>query len=308
MSLRSSLLIPAFLCAVLLPLPAQGQGTFQRNDQFYDDHSIHINTLNPDHFGALVFGMNHPGGRSPFQHIVRPPYAIYAPWATYEMKLDMDGDDNNDIDLLMQNNPITTGSFQYPTPTHWADKYTAHLTFAFKHTVEFSIITKTATFPIYVTVPQRIYADASGNALVQMRDETCTNKLPVIVVEGWDAINTTFPWEYAYNFKTVLDSIYSNNGEVFVLDFADAGASMLSNADVVLDALGQVHALCPNQNVALIGFSMGGVIAKHALAKAERQGIQHHVGLFVSYDAPHFGANSNLSLQTQMALTSSCCR
>lgn len=42
---------------------------------------------------------------------------------------------------------------------------------------------------------------------------------------------------------------------------------------------------------------MGGIVARKALKNMESTGINHQTSLFVSYDAPHIGANAPLGLQ-----------
>ncbi len=288
--------ITILLLATMYPLSAWGQGQFQRNDHLYDDHTIQFNNLGTT-LGSLQVALNHPGG-SPSFTITIPPQPGYTDGYPLELDLDLNGDGYNDITQPLADHAIS-GTWTYPTPTHWVDKYNVSI-----HCVERTYAPSTqiqsTTFPVYVAQPTRIYADAASNALVQMRDEDCTSKVPVLLVEGWDPLNTSFPWEYEYAFASTLDSIYNNNGEVFVLNFADAGRSMLLNADVVIAAVAHLHTLCPSHQTAVIGFSMGGVVAQYALAKAERQGVQHNVSLFVSYDSPHKGANANGSLQAQL--------
>lgn len=50
------------------------------------------------------------------------------------------------------------------------------------------------------------------------------------------------------------------------------------------------------QNVVL-GQSMGGVIARYALADMEQRSLPHDTSLYISHDAPHQGANIPLSIQ-----------
>src|SRR5262249_5010783 len=85
--------------------------------------------------------------------------------------------------------------------------------------------------------------------------------------------------------------------EVFILNFHDGGASLEHNADVVANALDAIHAVAPNNPIDIVGISMGGVIARYALARAESHGTPHHAGVFVSYDAPQQGAHANRSFQ-----------
>lgn len=54
--------------------------------------------------------------------------------------------------------------------------------------------------------------------------------------------------------------------------------------------------------ISIIGYSAGGVVSRFALADMERQGIDHGVGLYVSYDAPHNGAYIPQSLQALLPM------
>lgn len=50
--------------------------------------------------------------------------------------------------------------------------------------------------------------------------------------------------------------------------------------------------------MAVIGFSMGGLSARYALKNMENDGVEHKVGIYVSYDAPHKGANVPQAIQS----------
>lgn len=52
----------------------------------------------------------------------------------------------------------------------------------------------------------------------------------------------------------------------------------------------------------LLGWSMGGLIGRYALTKMESEGVEHNIGLYISYDAPHQGANLPLSFEAFVAL------
>lgn len=69
-----------------------------------------------------------------------------------------------------------------------------------------------------------------------------------------------------------------------ILNFHNGGRDSRLNADVVLKE--RVHEICPNYKIALAGLSMGGPIARYALAKREGLGRTHDVGLFLSYYSP----------------------
>ncbi|HER44272.1 MAG TPA: T9SS type A sorting domain-containing protein [Candidatus Eisenbacteria bacterium] len=73
---------------------------------------------------------------------------------------------------------------------------------------------------------------------------------------------------------------------------------MQRNAYVLVELLQHVRSLIPaHHDLAVIGASMGGLIARYALAYMEREGIDHRTRLFMSFDSPHRGANIPLGIQ-----------
>ena len=83
----------------------------------------------------------------------------------------------------------------------------------------------------------------------------------------------------------------------------DGGSDYIErNAMVLVKLIQQVNQnLQPGSSkITIIGPSMGGLIAKYALAYMERNAFStgnHNCGLFVSQDAPHMGANIPIGLQ-----------
>ncbi len=71
------------------------------------------------------------------------------------------------------------------------------------------------------------------------------------------------------------------------MDFADGGRDLAQNAENVMGAiyLGLRYRTNKNRGLDVAGFSMGGVIARYALAKYEANYV-HEVDRFVSLDAP----------------------
>lgn len=53
-----------------------------------------------------------------------------------------------------------------------------------------------------------------------------------------------------------------------------------------------------NEELVIIGPSMGGQISRYALSFMEKEGIDHNTRLWVSIDSPHLGANIPIGLQT----------
>ncbi len=58
-----------------------------------------------------------------------------------------------------------------------------------------------------------------------------------------------------------------------------------------------MRGLPPGATVGLVGASMGGLVSRYALAWMENEGIDPRVRTWISFDAPHGGANIPLGLQ-----------
>src|SRR5690606_40712128 len=72
-----------------------------------------------------------------------------------------------------------------------------------------------------------------------------------------------------------------------------------ANASVVREAISflRVHKTDPSRGLDVAGVSMGGVVARYALAKMEEDNQTHGVANFVSIDAPQQGAIVHGTLQ-----------
>ncbi|MCF8299173.1 MAG: T9SS type A sorting domain-containing protein [Bacteroidales bacterium] len=124
---------------------------------------------------------------------------------------------------------------------------------------------------------------------------------PVIIVEGFDILN-----DYSYN--DLYDNWYDagfvqplldNGYDLYFLNFSNNTQSMHDNAEVVKSLIEQINSeKAGNFEGVVIGESMGGLISRIALKEMENDNINHEMGLFVSYDSPHKGANIPYGFQT----------
>jgi hypothetical protein len=123
---------------------------------------------------------------------------------------------------------------------------------------------------------------------------------PVIAVEGFD-IDNSMDWDELYtllNQEGVVESLRTRGYDAVVLDFTDATDYIQRNTFVFTELLQQVEgAIDPGATVAVVGASMGGLAARYGLAWLESNAIPHRARTFISYDAPHAGANIPLGLQ-----------
>jgi hypothetical protein len=129
---------------------------------------------------------------------------------------------------------------------------------------------------------------------------------PIIIVEGFDP-------ELKVDYKTLTIQFSSvlNQGSVNFYDvlraqgydfvfvvFTKNWDFIENNAAVLEQVIRKVNAVKTGSNkISIVGYSMGGLIARYALRDMENQGISHNVLNYFSYDAPHQGANVPMGLQ-----------
>ncbi|WP_370979952.1 esterase/lipase family protein [Agaribacterium sp. ZY112] len=99
--------------------------------------------------------------------------------------------------------------------------------------------------------------------------------------------------------RDLLDKAKASNVDVVYFDFSNNNEDYLQNKGLALvQAIKKIESLrTSNQEVVLVGLSLGGVVARYALTTMEQQGVVHNVSHYISYDSPHLGAHVPLSLQ-----------
>lgn len=137
-----------------------------------------------------------------------------------------------------------------------------------------------------------LYGAGNGNTI----------KKPIIFAEGFD------PHEYLPsqdNFSVhdakrefPIAKLTELGFDVVFLDYHDGTASIRDNGTLMATLITWVndnkHGIHPN---VVIGYSMGGLVARIGLSYLEAIGIDHQTRLYVSLDAPHQGANMPLGYQ-----------
>lgn len=122
--------------------------------------------------------------------------------------------------------------------------------------------------------------------LLNFNDGNTTSNLGDIVRgEGFDVIILNFP-------------IYTRAQDNSVVD---GGADFIErNAMLLVDLITMINndKVGDEQNV-IIGPSMGGLISRYALNYMENQNMTHDTRLWISFDAPHHGANVPIGFQHQ---------
>ena len=101
---------------------------------------------------------------------------------------------------------------------------------------------------------------------------------------GYDIIALNFP-------------IYTSSSDGTTV--IDGGGDFIQrNAFILIELINTINGMkTGNEENVVIGPSMGGLISRYALRYMEQYSIPHETRLYVSFDAPHLGANVPIGLQ-----------
>lgn len=135
---------------------------------------------------------------------------------------------------------------------------------------------------------------------------------PLIVVEGYDvhAIAPKLQDNYGYeDFINSMDNAapFDFNGhlddiagyDLIFLDYNNGADDIRRNAELLIEVINWVNneKVGSEQNV-VMGISMGGLVARYALAKMTKGGANPETRLLITHDSPHRGANTPIGLQS----------
>ncbi|MDF7823025.1 hypothetical protein P4B35_03300 [Pontiellaceae bacterium B12227] len=157
-----------------------------------------------------------------------------------------------------------------------------------------SIPPPTATVAITAAPPH----SATGELFILQSD---TNAValhnPVLVVEGFD-ISNEMNWPELYellNQEDLLVDVRNFGRDLIVLNFGDSTADIIANSALTETALKYVNAnrADASDKFTAVGASLGGLTLRKALVDLPN----HDVDTWVSFDAPHEGANMPLGMQ-----------
>lgn len=162
--------------------------------------------------------------------------------------------------------------------------------------------TPTDTLAVEASIPY-MGVFGTGEAYVYLSPPHGSIVNPVIVVEGFD-IDNSMNWDelyYLLDQENLIEYLRNDGYDAVVLNFTDATDYMQRNAYVLIELLQEVLSrIGDDRDIAVIGASMGGLIARYALAYMEREEIEHRTRLYMSFDSPHRGANIPLGIQYWM--------
>ncbi len=146
------------------------------------------------------------------------------------------------------------------------------------------------------------YENHSGPAKVHwgfyynncINKNTSTLTKPIIILDGFDPGDTrSIPEIYDLmngSFGNFADEMRALGHDIIVCNF-DKGDDFIERNAIGLIELLEYVRYRTSDKIIVIGPSMGGLIARYALTKLEKENIDHQTCLYISIDAPHQGAN-----------------
>jgi len=185
-----------------------------------------------------------------------------------------------------------------------------------------SFVFGNAQTPITATIGYQGYDETQayfGEAEYQIFMDNTTNVLdkPIILIDGFDPGDTRdINGMYAlldYNGNNIADELRDEGFDFVLLNFpiytrasdnveVDGGSDYIQrNAMILAELISQINAQkTGNEELVVIGPSMGGLISRYALKYMEDNSLAHQTRLFISWDSPHKGANLPISIQYLM--------
>lgn len=135
---------------------------------------------------------------------------------------------------------------------------------------------------------------------------------PVIVLDGFDpgdgrGIGALYA-SLSYSGQNLADELRNLGFDIVVLnapnyvtdgyEIGGGGDFIQRNAMVLIALIQELNAQKQGEEeLVVLGPSMGGLIARYALAYMEQEGLPHETRLYLSFDSPHRGANIPIALQ-----------
>lgn len=162
--------------------------------------------------------------------------------------------------------------------------------------ISFAGIIYNRVYDVYV-VPQsqKFYKDNYGNTLTTWEGGN-SNKV-VLISEGFDPYNTTYSEYLRYKGKNLFEPFIQAGYKIYFLNYTYNSQDMRNSSAIFNSASRYISLINSNTQMLAAGISMGGVVVRYALAKAENDGNPLPFNKFVSIDAPQQGVVFDAPLQ-----------
>ena len=169
-----------------------------------------------------------------------------------------------------------------------------------------------------------VFSKAKGFVRVYYSNSDKILRKPLLIIDGFDPMNERqFETSTSEEKKSLWEMLYYKNQnnqtlhlglqllnmgyDLVMLDFPDGGTYIEQNAMVCVEVINRLNNRLKqngsNENIVVVGPSMGGQIARYALTYMEQNSNEntnfgnHNTRLWISYDSPHQGANISIGAQ-----------
>ncbi len=192
-----------------------------------------------------------------------------------------------------------------------------------KHLLLISIIFYTifgfSQTPISATISYQGYDESQaflGQGEYDIFIDTTNGVLdkPVILVDGFDPVDsrdiTGMYDALNYDSSNIADELRAEGFDLVLLNFPTytrasdnveviGGSDYIQrNAMVLVELINQINnQKIGNEELVIVGPSMGGLVSRYALRYMEQNSLTHETRLYISWDTPHKGANLPIEFQ-----------
>ncbi len=179
------------------------------------------------------------------------------------------------------------------------------------------IANRGALVPIVATIPYQGYDETQsyygeGEYEIFIDNVDAVLDRPIIILDGFDPGDsrdiTGLYNSLEFNGQNMADILRDQGYDIVIFNNPlyttggkdiDGGADYIQRNAFVLAALIDLMNAqkVGDEELVVLGPSMGGLVARYALAYMEQNSLPHETRLYISFDAPHRGANVPISLQ-----------
>ncbi len=115
---------------------------------------------------------------------------------------------------------------------------------------------------------------------------------PVIIVQGFDPIGSISVDTQVNKYQSFNARLKNNGFDIVYVMLKNTQLALQNNTNYLKDLIKKINTQKQgNFESVIIGESMGGLLSRMALKQLENENYDHKIGLYVSFDAPHQGAN-----------------
>lgn len=152
-------------------------------------------------------------------------------------------------------------------------------------------VTYSREYKIFVVPPSdALFRDQYHNS-IRLWKSPNTNATPLLLSPGFDAYNVKTEQYYRYAGSKLIECLNNNGFDIYVLYYKYNPQDMRNNAAIYSSAVNYISTNFYNSgNIVAAGISMGAVITRYALSKAEDDETPLPVDRWISLDGPHQGA------------------